>query len=220
MSRAGLAVPRRSIRAALAGASFVFLTASLMGVLADEAAPGQLLYRIDRAAEVVGVGRGEARERLTEALKLMEKGDTGGAVLIAAEAVRQIRPGLTFEVAGAEPSVKQAVEVAPVDPAESARVIKLAVEALLRSLETDDKTVDSAVNGLVAVLAPPGGGDPAVAVSTSSTTSSTTTSSTTTSSTTSTSTSTTSTTTPTSSTQPSESTTTTTTGGIILPPLP
>lgn len=215
MARVGGHNPRRSARAALAGVSFLLLFGSLTGVLANDAAPGQLLYGLDRAAEKVGLGRGDARERLQEALRLVERGDNDGALLIAAEAVNSMRPDLTIQPSVKEPMIDNIDPDVLADTQEASRVIKLAVEALLRSLDAEDGSVDSALSGLVAVIAPPGPGAEGGVV-----TSSTSSTSTTSTSTTSTSTTTTSSTSTTSSTEPEQSTTTTTTGGIILPPIP
>lgn len=218
MARAAALPPKRSFRAVLAGASLFLLGSSVVGVLADAAVPGEFLYRVDRAAESVGLGRGAVRERLREAIALAERGDTDGAKRIASEALVSIDPDMTVYAAGdADPSAAAAAAIeTPADPDETIRVLTLAVQALLRSLDDESADLEAAVSDLALALNPV---DSSTTSTSSTSTSSTSTSTTSTSTTSTTSTSSTSTTTSQPE-DPSSTTTTTTTGGIILPPIP
>lgn len=89
-----LAVPAASgssrwrVRAAIAG-GLALAGAGLVGgaAAADHAAPGDALYGLDRALEVVGVNDGGAAERIAEAISLDEAGDTEGALEHVAESL-------------------------------------------------------------------------------------------------------------------------------------
>lgn len=206
LGRAGVAVPHRSLRWVMAGTATFLLVGSVVGVLADDAAPGQFLYTMDRAAESIGIGRGDAAERLKEALVVAKAGDAAAARLLAAEAVTRINPDL-------KPTPHK-LETGTTEDPDAANIITLAVEAVLRSLEDPSSDVDGAINGLVLAIEAP-------AEATTDTTEATTTTTSTNSSTTTSTTQPPSSTEPTPSTEPgSEETTTTTTGGIILPPMP
>lgn len=85
---------RRPIQAIALAATVAVLMTIGVGALADEATPGDLLYPIDRAGEWLvdllpgDVDRGPERAR--EALVLVDRGDTDGAIdLLAAYAERQ-----------------------------------------------------------------------------------------------------------------------------------
>jgi len=64
-------------RLATAAAAGVASVAALGGLAsaADGAAPGAVLYGVDRAFEAIGIGNGGAHERLEEAVALAEHGD-------------------------------------------------------------------------------------------------------------------------------------------------
>jgi hypothetical protein len=75
-------------RLALPLASLIFLSA-MTGVTyaANGAAPGETLYGVDIALENVGVGAGGIVERLTEAAKMADNGNSAEALAHAAQAV-------------------------------------------------------------------------------------------------------------------------------------
>ena len=54
---------------------------------ADEAAPGDALYGIDRALETVGILNGGTGERLEEAKKLLDNGDVDAALQLVSDAI-------------------------------------------------------------------------------------------------------------------------------------
>lgn len=85
--------PRRitglRFRPQLAAALIAFLVLSgLTGVAvaADDAAPGDALYGLDRALEKIGIGAGQAEERLNESSELAARGRTKEALDHAAKA--------------------------------------------------------------------------------------------------------------------------------------
>ncbi len=77
-------------RASIAGVVAILASAGLAGTAAaaDGAAPGDALYGVDRALEVIGIDNGGSRERLAEADKLAGRGDVQGALRHAAEALK------------------------------------------------------------------------------------------------------------------------------------
>lgn len=58
-----------------------------VAVAADNSAPGDALYGLDRALEVIGIGNGGAAERIEEARKLLEEGELSSAIGQMADAV-------------------------------------------------------------------------------------------------------------------------------------
>ena len=80
--------PALSPRAAVAALSIV-MAVGMTGVAAaaDSAAPGDPLYGLDRAMEKIGIGAGNAGERLEEADHLLTEGQTLQALEHATEAV-------------------------------------------------------------------------------------------------------------------------------------
>jgi len=77
-------------RASIAGIAAILAAAGLAGTAAaaNGAAPGDALYGVDRALEVVGIDNGGASERLAEAGKLAAEGNVEGALHHAADALR------------------------------------------------------------------------------------------------------------------------------------
>lgn len=70
-------------------AAAIFVLAGMTGVAAaaDEAAPGDPLYGLDRALEAVGIGAGGATERISEAQLLAGDGQVAEAINHVAEAI-------------------------------------------------------------------------------------------------------------------------------------
>ncbi len=67
-----------------------------IGVAADRAVPGDLLYPLDRALERVGITSNLVEERLQEALILLERGELTLAIATANEALVELgRSGVT-----------------------------------------------------------------------------------------------------------------------------
>lgn len=83
------AVARWRTRLATAAAAGVASVAALGGLAyaADGAAPGAVLYGVDRAFEAIGVGNGGEHERLEEAVALAERGDPAFGLEHAAGAI-------------------------------------------------------------------------------------------------------------------------------------
>ena len=87
-------VPNRFLTAAIqrglaTGLAGALLISGLVGVAvaSDDAAPGDLLYGLDRALESIGVGAGGASERIAEARALLEQGRVAEAAGHASLAV-------------------------------------------------------------------------------------------------------------------------------------
>ena len=78
---------RQRAAAVAVGATVMLGSMSGLAVAADDAKPGDFLYGIDRAFEVVGVGNGSSSERIDEAEALIEAGDVPRGLRHAAEAV-------------------------------------------------------------------------------------------------------------------------------------
>lgn len=82
------------IRLAAFAAGVAVFVGSIGGVAvaADDAKPGDALYGIDRALEAVGIGDGNAEERLAEAGALIDAGQVPRGLRHAAEAVSKDEP--------------------------------------------------------------------------------------------------------------------------------
>ncbi len=63
-----------------------------MAVAADHAKPGDTLYGVDRALEAVGIGNGNADERLAEVQALFDSGEVPRGLSHAADLVEAYRP--------------------------------------------------------------------------------------------------------------------------------
>jgi hypothetical protein len=124
--------------AALAGASFALAGVTALGAFADGAAPGQILYPVDRvfesAADLVGVSRDRSAERLEELIRVIDRGDQDTAVRFLPEVVVAVerRTGVPLP----EVPARRAVESAPLTTAaatpapDPVTALKLAAEAL------------------------------------------------------------------------------------------
>jgi hypothetical protein len=90
-------------RVAIGAAALLMLVVSSSGLAfaANGAKPGDLLYGLDRAAEVIGIGDGGADERYAEAQALVAAGEMPGGLALAAE--------LLDRVPGNEEAAKSAV---------------------------------------------------------------------------------------------------------------
>jgi hypothetical protein len=67
-----------------------------VGVAADRAIPGDVLYPLDRALEALGLSSDLVEERLLEAITLTERGDMDQAIITANEALAELgRSGVT-----------------------------------------------------------------------------------------------------------------------------
>ncbi len=84
LARASARPVRRTLAAAVAASAFAVVSVVGLGAVADQAAPGDAMYVVDRAYESVGrvMGRPTDRseETMVEALKLMESGNRQAAV--------------------------------------------------------------------------------------------------------------------------------------------
>jgi len=91
----------RRIGAIAAAAATLSVGAIGVGAIANQAAPGDLLYGVDRAYEAAGHAFGSraphTEERLTEALALIDRGRSADAVALIDEAVKDysVQNGLT-----------------------------------------------------------------------------------------------------------------------------
>ncbi|SEJ00590.1 hypothetical protein SAMN05421637_0712 [Demequina mangrovi] len=96
------------IRAAIAGAAALAAVGLVGGTAAaDEAAPGDALYGLDRALERLGLGAGGMDERLAEALRVVEDGDDEGALALVDEIVSEVLTDEEIDAANEEPEVDE-----------------------------------------------------------------------------------------------------------------
>ena len=87
--------PRRVARrmVALAATSGLLLAMSGVALAADNAAPGDLLYGIDRAFETFGIGDGGVDERIAEFDALIARGDDEDAFALLEEVIETSNEG-------------------------------------------------------------------------------------------------------------------------------
>lgn len=91
--RRGLSLTPRLAPAAVAAILLFAMTG--VAVASNSSVPGDALYGLDRALEVIGVGDGGDAERIEEASELTEQGDSAEALQLLAE---------TFDLASSEAS--------------------------------------------------------------------------------------------------------------------
>ncbi|WP_062303998.1 hypothetical protein [Demequina subtropica] len=92
-AQAARPAPRRTmrLRAAIAGGAALVVAALVGGTAAaDESAPGDVLYGLDRALERIGWGDGGMDERLAEAVRVVDEGDDEGALALVDEIVADV----------------------------------------------------------------------------------------------------------------------------------
>ena len=145
-----------------------------MAMAADGAVPGDALYGLDRAFEVVGIGSGSAEERLDEAVVIAAQGRSGEALDHAIEALSQETGDSSDAATGALITAAENL-VDTQDVAEAANLASIRVTALLTYIAEnigDDQGTDGREFGQgVAQLArdigagddPTGSPNPAVA---------------------------------------------------------
>jgi len=75
--------------AATAVATVALAVFSALGLTANAAVPGDLLYGLDLAMEKVGIGNGSLQERLNEAAVLIDRGDQVGAIELLSSAISE-----------------------------------------------------------------------------------------------------------------------------------
>jgi hypothetical protein len=107
-------------RVAVGAAALLMLVVSSSGLAfaANGAKPGDLLYGLDRAAEVIGIGDGGADERYAEAQALVAAGEMPGGLALAAEILDRIPGGDEAKPAVAEAAAR--LEHEPAGPASQA----------------------------------------------------------------------------------------------------
>ena len=107
--------PRRRMLA-VAAATTVALVGSVVGVgvLSDSSVPGDFLYDVDRAVEVLGFDSDGLEERLEEVIVLADQGQAESAVLLATEALAEIEK--TGQVTPVAPSPTTTVAGTPAPP--------------------------------------------------------------------------------------------------------
>ncbi|HSJ84760.1 MAG TPA: hypothetical protein VLA91_13165 [Acidimicrobiia bacterium] len=132
-------LPALSPRVAVAALSVV-MAVGMTGVAAaaDSAAPGDLLYGLDRALERIGIGAGNAAERLDEADQLLSEGHTLQALEHAAEAVDGD--------AAASAALDIAIDRVETAENENSAAVQEKVDALLTYM-SENIGVDSGVDG-------------------------------------------------------------------------
>lgn len=128
----------------------LFLTGMTGVAMADDAAPGDVLYGLDRAMESIGVGDSGPSERIAEAKALFHRGQIIAAIAHAAEAVEAASElegreaqGSLLESSMAIDALRRAAERVDVDPVNSDDpAVKNAVAGILdeiaNMLEADD----------------------------------------------------------------------------------
>jgi hypothetical protein len=75
--------------AATAVATVALAVFSALGLTANAAVPGEMLYELDLAMEKVGIGNGSLQERLDEAAVLIDRGDQAGAIELLSSAISE-----------------------------------------------------------------------------------------------------------------------------------
>jgi hypothetical protein len=128
--------------AAVAAAVLFVSTMGGVSVAADSAAPGDLLYPLDRALENIGLGAGRAQERYREALLLTARGDTSRALETAVEGVEE--DGGDIEDASA--ALRLAAESVASSGDGDSEEVRDAVAAMLKWM-ADNKEADEPVTG-------------------------------------------------------------------------
>ena len=105
---------RVASRVAIGAAALFMLIIGTSGLAfaANGSKPGDLLYGLDRAAEVIGVGNGGAAERVAEAQALAAAGVPGGGLAHAAE-VLATNPAAANAVLAAAVRLQQEPQGAP-----------------------------------------------------------------------------------------------------------
>jgi hypothetical protein len=147
-------------RAGYAAVAAILASVGVAGTAAaaDGAAPGDLLYGIDRALEKVGIGNGGSHERLQEAEVLVDRGEVDAALHHAADAFRGQGDSATsaledaaaaLEANGSENSAEVHARVAEMlqwmsaaDPKEE----NFGQQVSSRARQIGDKTDDPAAN--------------------------------------------------------------------------
>jgi hypothetical protein len=112
---------RRAVpRVAVGAAALLMLVVSSSGLAfaANGAKPGDLLYGLDRAAEVIGIGDGGADERYAEAQALVAAGEMPGGLALASEILDRIPGGDEAKPAVAEAAAR--LEHEPAGPTSQA----------------------------------------------------------------------------------------------------
>jgi hypothetical protein len=145
-------------RVAVGAAALLMLVVSSSGLAfaANGAKPGDLLYGLDRAAEVIGIGDGGADERYAEAQALVAAGEMPGGLALASEILDRIPGGDQAKPAVAEAAAR--LEHEPTGPASQAAS---QVGALLKIIH--DGTIAGVVDiPTVSSLAQEIGGPPGV----------------------------------------------------------
>jgi hypothetical protein len=143
---------------AVGAAALLMLVVSSSGLAfaANGAKPGDLLYGLDRAAEVIGIGDGGADERYAEAQALVAAGEMPGGLALASEILDRIPGGDQAKPAVAEAAAR--LEHEPTGPASQAAS---QVGALLKIIH--DGTIAGVVDiPTVSSLAQEIGGPPGV----------------------------------------------------------
>lgn len=138
---ASLATWRR--RAVTVASAATLLLGGGMGtaVAADGAAPGDLLYGVDRALEAVGIGNGGAAERLQEVSRLVDKGEVAHGLEHAAELLASsARP--TQREAGASEALRSAANRVKATQSGESETTRAAVAELLTYLSENIGHVD------------------------------------------------------------------------------
>lgn len=157
---------RRAPRVAVAAVGFFAIANVAAAAISDGAAPGDLLYPLDRAYEKVGQVLGiddHAEERLTEADVLVRRADLGGALDLVAEvtpepAVKEISTDLADQ---AQPDEVESLVATARALGEAARAgdrqTMAETIAAIRLLAA--QLADRAASGHPATPADPGGPD-------------------------------------------------------------
>lgn len=134
-TRTGAGWRPRSLKrrlATLATAMLVFAGMSGIALAADESAPGDTLYGLDRALERIGVNDGGTAERIAETQRLTESGRIPDAMLHLADSVEEAQDD---ELGGSAEALRRAADSVQNDNSDpDSQAVRDAVAAMLAEI--------------------------------------------------------------------------------------
>lgn len=120
--------------ATLAAAMLVLVGMSGIALAADESAPGDTFYGLDRALEQIGINDGGATERIAESQRLTESGEVSTAILHLADSIEETEDD---EVGGSAAALRKAADnVQDENDDEESQAVRDAVAAMLNEISS------------------------------------------------------------------------------------